>query len=441
MHSPDTLRRRLNHFMGDLRGPALWVVVGCLVCQIGLGYGYVLGPLAGDVIGELGWTRAQYSGARAPQLIVASLTSPLLGWLVVRQGSRRILLASIVVLGAAFLLLARMQSVWQLYVLVTLQGLAITGLGDITVGQLTSEWVKRGRGLALGIVYTGSNIGGYLMVALAGWVSEAWSWREAFSIMGLGALVVMLPFAWWTARRPDAPLALERIEPTPSAEAAASAGAVSGAGAAEAAQHGDDETRSMSGVEALRTRSFWILAFSLFTFFFYFLGILEHLVLFLTDEGMPRDEAFGFFRMALALGIVSKVGLGVLADRIAHERAVQLDFALLAASSLLLLALPSETWIWPFVVSYGFATAARDVVYPLVITRCFGLTHMAEIYGLLMLGLLAGGTTGPVFAAALHDHFGSYDLAFATFAALNVVSALLLLFVRDERAPATHPPR
>lgn len=429
MQSSAPFLRRINDFLGDLRGPALWVVFGCVVCQIGLGYGYVLGPMAGDVIGELGWTRAMYSGARAPQLIVASLTSPLLGWLVVRQGSRRILLGSIVVLGVAFLLLARMQSIWQLYALVMLQGLAVTGLGDITVGQLTSEWVKRGRGLALGLVYTGSNIGGYLMVALAGWVSELWSWREAFTVMGLGALAIMWPIAWWTARRPDSPIAFERIDPSGD-------GGLADEGVAADAATAPAEAASMTGNQAMRTRSFWILAFSLFTFFFYFLGILEHLVLFLTDEGMPRSDAFGYFRTALALGIVSKVGLGAIADRIPHERAVQLDFALLATSSLLLLLLPSQTWIWPFVVSYGFATAARDVVYPLVITRCFGLSHMAEIYGLLMLSLLLGGTTGPIFAAALHDHFGSYDLAFTTFAAFNVLSAGLLLFVRDERAAA-----
>ena len=196
----------------------------------------------------------------------------------------------------------------------------------------------------------------------------------------------------------------------------------------------DDDERSLTGPEAIRTRSFWILAFSLFTFFFYFLGILEHLVLFLMDTGMEKAEAFGYFRTALALGIVSKIVLGVIADRIPHERAVQVDYALLATSSIFLVLLPDPTWLWPFVIAYGFATAARDVVYPLIITRCFGLPHMAEIYGLLMLGLLVGGTTGPVFAAALHDHYGNYDLAFRTFAVLNVTAAIALLFVRDERA-------
>ena len=59
---------------------------------------------------------------------------------------------------------------------------------------------------------------------------------------------------------------------------------------------------------------------------------------------------------------------------------------------------------------------------------------MAEIYGLLMLGLLPGGALGPLFAGAVYDRFGSYDVAFQTFAALNLLSFLALFLVRDERA-------
>ena len=52
----------------DLRGRAFWVVAGCLVCQMGLGYGYVFGPLAKPLLDEFGWSRAAYSGMRLPQL-------------------------------------------------------------------------------------------------------------------------------------------------------------------------------------------------------------------------------------------------------------------------------------------------------------------------------------------------------------------------------------
>ena len=43
-------------------------IVGGLVCQLGLGFGYVFGPLAGEIISDFGWSRASFSAATAPQL-------------------------------------------------------------------------------------------------------------------------------------------------------------------------------------------------------------------------------------------------------------------------------------------------------------------------------------------------------------------------------------
>jgi cyanate permease len=89
-----------------------------------------------------------------------------------------------------------------------------------------------------------------------------------------------------------------------------------------------------------------------------------------------------------------------------------------------------------FVVTYGFATAARDVVFPLVINSCFGERYMAEIYGAMLLALMPGGALGPIFAAWIHDRTGSYEVAFTTFAVLNFVAVGGLLLVRRESTRA-----
>jgi predicted MFS family arabinose efflux permease len=202
------------------------------------------------------------------------------------------------------------------------------------------------------------------------------------------------------------------------------------------------EARSPVGSErdldlkrALRTRSFWILALALFGFFFYFVGVLDHMVLFLTDTGMTGENATYFFSRALGLGLASKIILGAISDYIPEKTSILVDHGLLAVSSLVLLALPEDRLIWLFVACYGFATAARDVVYPLIINRCFGERYMAEVYGALMLAL-PGGALGAIYAAQVYDRLGSYDIAFASFAALNVVVVIALLFVRDEREVA-----
>ena len=411
----------MTRWLGDIRGRGLGVVLGCLVCQMGLGFGYVFGPLAPDILEEFGWTRAIYSSARAPQLFVIALASPLVGAMTIRFGARRVLSGAALLLGIAFCLLSGLESLWQLTALVMMIGLAITGLGDITVGQVVSQWVARGRGLALGIVYTGSNLGGFLLTRIAGAVADASSWRAAFLGMGVAGLLVLLPVAVGVVREPRTP---------------ASGAPGTGADRAADPERGSATVADMNLAMALRTRSFWILAFSLFTFFFYFIALLEHLVLFLTDEGLPRDVAVAYFSNAIALGLVSKVGLGLLADRIPHKAALLVDYGVLALSSGVLLWLPHPTLLPLFVAVFGFSYAARDVVYPLMVTHCYGLRFMAPIYGAMMLTLLPGGVLGPIFAAAIHDHFGSYAIAFRTFAVLNAVAVAALFFVRNERVQA-----
>jgi nitrate/nitrite transporter NarK len=260
-----------------------------------------------------------------------------------------------------------------------------------------------------------------IVVALA----NETDWRTALLAMGLGAFALLLPAVGLLVREvrtgeqsasPPEPEPGHRAKPVRRPES-------------------DNDLNLRA---ALRTRSFWILFFSLFTFFFYFLALLEHLVLYLTDLGLDKNEAVRLYATAIGLGISSKIGLGLLADRISEKHSILLDYGVLTLSSLLLLADPHSWLIWAFIASFGFAYAARDVVYPLIVSNCFGLRYMAPIYGALMMTLVLGAC-GPLFAAAVHDHFGSYTLAFGSFCLLNCASLLALLFLRDEREMKDSP--
>jgi MFS family permease len=403
---------------GDLHGRALLVVLGALLCQMGLGFAYVLSPLAGDIIDEFGWSRTMYSAARAPQLFVIAAMSPVVGALAIRFGALAVLAAGAGSLGFAFLLFGAMQDLWQMYALVMLLGISVAALGDIAAGQLVMRWIDRGRGLALGLVYTGSNLGGWLIVPFAVGIASRSSWREACTALGAAALLVMLPAALLLIREPAAGRNPKSGESPPAAQIPI----------------GSDLDLDLSA--ALRTRSFWILAGALFSFFFFFLGVLDFLVLFLTDSGLTKQAASRYFGHGLGIGIAAKLTLGLVADRISHKSVLLLDYGLLTLSSVLLIALPDKASIWGFVACFFFATAARDVVYPLIISSCFGSRYLAKIYGSLMLTLAPGGALGPVFAAMVHDHFGNYRVAFYAFALLNLISLGALCLVRNERA---HP--
>ena len=387
---------------------------GCLVVQMGLGYGYVFATLAGDVIGEFGWSRTQWSSRAGIQLFVTAFASPLVGTLCVRWGTRGVVTGSTILLGITFALYGGMGSLWQLYALTPVLGLALTGVGDVAVGGVIPQWVKRGRGLALGIVYTGANIGGFLLTRIAAAIADATSWRMAFVALGLVGAAAILPFAFFAIREPRSD---EEVGSTVSRDTPAHS-------------VGSDTDLNLS--EAMRTRSFWILAFALFSCFFYFIGMIEHMVLFLTDMGLSRSEAVKYFSWSIAMGFGSKIGFGFVADRISHRAAMILNTAVFAAAALLTLAIERPYALPIFVAAYGFTAAARDVIFPLVVADCFGVRYLAQIYGMLMVTLWPGGALGPLFAAWIHDQLGSYDVAFATFAGLNALTCLLLLGLRRE---------
>jgi MFS family permease len=202
---------------------------------------------------------------------------------------------------------------------------------------------------------------------------------------------------------------------------------------AEAAAREDDRlaaeaaARGLTLAEARRTASFWILAGVLFAFYFYYLGVNYHLVAYLTDAGFSPAAAALQFSFAIAVGILGKIGMGLVADRVPARRAIVLTFALMTAGSFVLLALERAPALRVvFLTLHGVTVAAENVVLPLVVAECFGIRHMARIYGAIMLALLPGGMCGAVFAGWVFDTSGSYRLAFTTFAALNLAAVAAL---------------
>jgi MFS family permease len=389
------------------RYPAL---LGCLVCQMGLGFSYVFTTFLKPIVDDFGWSRTVFAAVGGPLLLSMALASPMIGHLTERWGARRVLSFATLLLGATLVLFSTMQVPWHFYAASLVFGLALTGLGDIPVGAVVSRWFDERRGLALGVVYIGSNIGGAIVPIVATAIAATASWRTALWLLGIGGIALILPFAAFVVR-----------ERPPETEALAA-----GPGA-------PIHEPGLDLAEALRTRTFWILLVALFVFYFYYIGVLYNLVAFLSDSGFSDPAAALHFSGAVAIGVVGKLAIGLFADRLRKMTALLVTFGLVTLASLLLLRVDSYPVLIAFLSIHGFAVAAENVLLPLIVAESFGVEHMARIYGALMVALLPGGALGPIFAARVYDTLGSYDVAFTTFAALNVASFALLWGVRRER--------
>jgi MFS family permease len=372
---------------------------------MGLGLaGYVFAVFLKPIVTELGWSRTAFAGSGGPFLLAMALASPIAGAATERYGARVVFSTAITVVAAALLGLSYMTELWHFYALGLVLGAAATGLGDIPVGAVVSRWVREGRGLVLGLVYVGSNIGGTIVPVVASLLADASSWRVALRVLAVGGWLAIFPFACW------------------------------GVPAGDGERDGDEPHEPLEGQTlqaALRTPSFWLLGGVLFLFYVYYLGVNHHLVAFLSDEGFTNAEAARRFGWAVAVGIAGKLVVGRLADVASVRRVTFATFGLVTIASMTLLAVGRAPGLLPFfLTAHGFAVAAENVVLPLIVVACFGPAHVGRIYGALMIVLLPGGVLGPTFAAWMYDTGRGYWTAFAVFAVTNVLALVLLSRVR-----------
>jgi len=69
----------------------------------------------------------------------------------------------------------------------------------------------------------------------------------------------------------------------------------------------------------------------------------------------------------------------------------------------------------------------------------FGRRYLGSVRSTALPFTLAVTALGPVIAAWHYDRFGNYDNAFIAMAVLNLVAAVMLMIITDQRPEARQP--
>ena len=380
---------------------------------MGAGFFYASRALSTEVLGDLGWTRTMWASGMAPMLIVSSVSQAFVGTACVRFGVRPVILASLFCMALSVAVFSSMQSILHFYVAMMLLALANAGIGDVSIGSVITKWFERRRSMALGFAMVGSNIGSIIYIGAMGQILAESSWRIAALVVGLGGVAIILPFALFVVRYPQA-----------------------GAGAAaevEAGTEGELVDESVPLAEAVRRPSFWILFYSLFCYSLVQLGLVDQFVLYLNDLGYSKKESFGALQLAVGSGIAAKLGAGFVGQWVSSRTAYLTSTGLLALSLILVPFAENGIILTLFSVFFGVSTASRDVFLPLAVADAFGTRYFAQIYGVMILAFVPGGAVGPVVLAEAHRIFGDYRPGFMACIVLTAVAFVSLLFLPAKR--------
>lgn len=355
---------------------------------------FSLGVFARPLELEFGWTRAQISIAATIIVWVSVLTQPIQGILIDRYGVRRVVLPSIpiftVPLALLYFLPPNLFVFYAAWVVITICGLA---LWNGSYNKLMAAWFDRKLGLAVGIVAAGQGAGAALVPALSQYLVTNFGWRLAYVGLALITLLVTLlfnvPFLY------DKP-ADKNLRPDGGSEPHA------------AARTPMSFDAGYSFHEAVRLRTFWIIAAAFFLLGTMSTAIVTHQVPLLIDAGLSAQKAAFVASAFGATLIVGRVAAGFVLDWIFAPYVMMVSL-LGPITGLVMYALGSRgdlAFLWAALI--GFGVGAEFDVLGYLVPRYFGRQAYGKLYGVLLSAFQLGGGIGAAALGVIRTSHGNY---------------------------------
>jgi MFS family permease len=364
---------------------------------------------------EFGVARADASLPYTLLMVGFGLGGILMGKLADRHGVMWPLLIGSTGLGLGFIGAGLSGNVWWFAIA---HGVGIGLLGSsATFAPLvadTSLWFVRRRGIAVGIFASGNYLAGALWSPVTAHFIATYGWRQTSFGIAAFCAATMLPLALLLRRRPPehalattvaggGPRSIERLGISPAALQALLVAA------------GVCCCVAMSMPQV-------------------------HLVAYCGDLGYGAARGAQMLSLMMVCGIVSRLGFGLVSDRIGGLRTLILGSGLQGVA--LLLFLPFDSLVSLYVIAGLFGLFQGGIVpsYAIIVREFFSPTEAGARIGAVLTATLFGMALGGWMSGAVFDLTGSYKAAFLNGIAWNLanlaIAAWLLLRSRRRLRPA-----
>ena len=391
-----------------------YIVVAAAFCSMVAMYGTrsIFGVFFKPMLAEFGWTRALTSGALSLSMLVQGSLAAVMGGLSDRFGPRVVLTLSACLVGLGYLLMSRVDALWQLYLF---YGVIIgVGMSGVLVPLLSTvaRWFVARRNMMTGIVVAGIGISGLIAPPLSNWLVSAYDWRVSWIVLGGIVLVVGVLAAQFLKRNPAQ---MERVPH-------------------DGNEGGEQVLKTGAGgfspKEAVHTWQFWVVVAMFFCLGFCLFTILVHIVPHVTDLGISAASAANVLAVIGGAGIIGNIVLGGAGDRIGNRLVCLIGFILMVADLFWLVSV-TEVWMfYLFAAILSFAIGGCTTAESPLVAALFGLRSHGLILGMVSFGFTIGGAVGPFLTGYIFDVTGSYRAAFLVCAAIGIVGLILTALLR-----------
>ena len=411
-----------------------WVIVGVMAAagalRMALGtlnFGLFIKPMEN----QLGIGRASFGWALTARFVASAVTSPLVGSLIDRFGSRVLLALAAAITGAA---LVGVSQAWQLVGLFALMGIiAIGGPATLLTTVPVAKWFVRRRGRALAFVIMGNSLGGLVFLPLTQVLIDTNRWRNAWMILaGIGAGII-IPLSLLFVRRqpedmglaPDGASQADTVSPTTTPETRG----------AEASP-GMRKTVWTLG-ESIRSSAFWrlVLAFTIAMLVMTSTGL--HRIPHFIDRGLDAQLVAFAVGVESAVAAASAFAMGLLVERFQVRFVGAASYLLAAVATLLTINADTPLVLFLAMATWGTAIGGLILLQSFLWADYFGRQYLGSIRGIVMPLTLIVGALGAPLAGYVQDATGSYTSIWSVGIALLIVGAVVLAVTpKPQKEPA-----
>jgi len=409
-----------------------WVVVAAAFCVALVAYGvqYSFGIFIDPLKADFGWSGELVGGAASLFMFSRGALAILTGRITDRHGPRIIVAIGGLFLGLGLILTSQSSTAWQLYLFYGLMGGFGLSVAYAPLMATVSRWFVSKRGLAIGIVAAGIGAGTAVMSPLAAHLVATHGWRLSYIIIGLLALIIIIPGAFLLRRSPEEKGLL------PLGKAEATAGDEENSNIAKREDSLTSESAGFSLKEAARTRAFWLLLAIIIFWSICVQMTMMYIYPHATDPtglGIPVGVAASFMSVIGISSIIGRLVMGAVSDRLGGKRTLVICLVLQALAMFWLLRATDIWMLYLFAAVFGFAYGGCVPLLPVIAGEIFELKSIGEIVGFQMLGVAIGGAIGPVLGGYVFDVTQSYYLAFMGSGISTIIALILLAFIRAPR--------
>ncbi|MDR6561634.1 MULTISPECIES: MFS transporter [unclassified Arcicella] len=318
---------------------------------------------------------------------------------------KKMMLFGSLILAIALFSYSFVTNKYQAYFIHFLLGVSMITAGSVSCIILVSSWFQEKKGLALGIVLSGTSLGSAIFSPFNHYLLHEYGWRQSFTFLAIFPVLIFIYIYFFVENSPND----VDIKPLGNLNTV-----------------NNLLTEGMTYPEATRTHLFWLICLCGFLTFYCLVGTIANIFLHLVGLGFTEKRTSFYLGLYFIIALFAKLFVSIFSDYI-NPYLVFSICCIMMILGFFGLTMMDTALILPSITLMAVSWGGIYSLYNIIAIKTFGLKAAGKINGTINMFEGGGALLGPVMTGFVFNLNHSYQLAFMINAGLMFIVLLLSL--------------